>query len=97
MGASQDELSMPITDLKTIPFHGLWKTALSARIVYGRIRGALAHSRSRGAASGPRQETNTRATSDVPVAEQATFRGHRRVNGKVGTRNYPGVPTSAAG
>lgn len=41
LGASADELSMPITTLKTIPFHGLWRTALAARIAYGRIRDSL--------------------------------------------------------
>jgi glycine/D-amino acid oxidase-like deaminating enzyme len=41
LGASQDALSMPITDMKTVPFHGLWKTAVSARIVYGRLRDSL--------------------------------------------------------
>jgi glycine/D-amino acid oxidase-like deaminating enzyme len=41
VGASQDQLSMPITDLRPIPFHGLWKSAVSARIVYGRLRDRL--------------------------------------------------------
>jgi hypothetical protein len=41
MGASQDQLSMPITGLRPIPFHGLWKSAVSARIVYGRLRDRL--------------------------------------------------------
>src|SRR5262249_47585260 len=30
----------------------------------------------------------------LPVAQQATFQGYRRVNGKVGTRNYVGILTS---
>ncbi len=30
----------------------------------------------------------------LPVAEQATFQGFRRANGKVGTRNYIGILTS---
>jgi altronate hydrolase len=30
----------------------------------------------------------------LPVAQQATFQGFRRANGKVGTRNYVGVVTS---
>lgn len=30
----------------------------------------------------------------LPVEEQATFRGYRRANGKVGTRNYIGILTS---
>ncbi len=41
LGATQAELAMPITDLKTIPFHGLWRTALAGRVVYGRIRDSL--------------------------------------------------------
>lgn len=30
----------------------------------------------------------------LPVAEQATFQGYRRANGKAGTRNYVGILTS---
>lgn len=41
LGAAPDALSMPITDLKEIPFHGLWRSAVSARLVYGRIRDRL--------------------------------------------------------
>ena len=41
LGASPDQLSMPITGLREIPFHGLWRTALSARVAYGRIRDSL--------------------------------------------------------
>ncbi len=41
LGAPVPTLDMPVTDLKTIPFHGLWKTAATARIVYGRIRDRL--------------------------------------------------------
>jgi glycine/D-amino acid oxidase-like deaminating enzyme len=41
LGATQDELSMPITDLKPIPFHGLWRAAVSGRVAYGRIRESL--------------------------------------------------------
>ena len=41
LGAEQGDLSMPITGLKEIPFHGLWRTALSARMVYARIRDSL--------------------------------------------------------
>ncbi|WP_029075320.1 UxaA family hydrolase [Kaistia adipata] len=33
-------------------------------------------------------------THYVPAAEQATFQGFRRANGKVGTRNYVGILTS---
>ncbi|MBO1077055.1 NAD(P)/FAD-dependent oxidoreductase [Roseomonas marmotae] len=40
-GASVAELNMPVTDLKEIPFHGLWRSAAAARILYGRIRDSL--------------------------------------------------------
>lgn len=40
-GTPEAELNMPVTDLKAIPFHGLWKQAAAARIVYGRIRDRL--------------------------------------------------------
>lgn len=33
-------------------------------------------------------------TEILPVAEQATFQGYRRADGKVGTRNYIGILTS---
>jgi altronate hydrolase len=33
-------------------------------------------------------------TNYVPAAEQATFQGYRRANGKAGTRNYVGILTS---
>jgi glycine/D-amino acid oxidase-like deaminating enzyme len=35
------EIDMPITTLKEIPFHALWRSAVSARIAYGRIRDYL--------------------------------------------------------
>jgi glycine/D-amino acid oxidase-like deaminating enzyme len=41
LGTPVAELNMPVTTLKEIPFHALWKTAAAARIVYGRIRDAL--------------------------------------------------------
>ena len=41
LGAEAGSLEMPITGVKEIPFHGLWKTALAGRIVYGRIRDSL--------------------------------------------------------
>ena len=41
LGASAEELDMPVTTLKPIPFHGLWRTAVSGRMVYGRIRESL--------------------------------------------------------
>ena len=41
LGAAQDELAMPITGVRTIPFHGLWRTAVAAQVAYGRIRDRL--------------------------------------------------------
>lgn len=41
MGGRTAEIDMPITDLKGIPFQGLWRTAVAARITYGRIRDYL--------------------------------------------------------
>jgi len=35
------ELDMPVTDLKPIPFHALWRSAVAARVTYGRIRDML--------------------------------------------------------
>lgn len=34
-------IDMPVTDLRPIPFHGLWRSAVNARIAYGRIRDML--------------------------------------------------------
>ena len=41
LGGTAAEIDMPITTLKQVPFHGLWKTAVAARITYGRIRDLL--------------------------------------------------------
>ena len=35
------DIDMPITTMKEIPFHGLWRSAVKARVVYGRIRDFL--------------------------------------------------------
>ena len=40
-GTPVDALNMPLTALKEIPFHGLWKLGASLRITYGRIRDSL--------------------------------------------------------
>lgn len=40
-GTASKDLNMPVTDLRPIPFHGLWKLGASARIAYGRIRDSL--------------------------------------------------------
>jgi altronate hydrolase len=37
---------------------------------------------------------DARSEEILPVAQQATFEGYRRANGKVGTRNYIGILTS---
>lgn len=37
---------------------------------------------------------NAKPTDYVPITERATFKGYRRANGKVGTRNYFGVLTT---
>ena len=41
LGGAAAEIDMPITDLKEIPFHALWKTAVAGRVLYGRIRDYL--------------------------------------------------------
>jgi len=41
LGGEAAEIDMPITDLKEIPFHGLWKSAVAARLLYGRVRDYL--------------------------------------------------------
>ena len=33
-----DGIDMPITDLRPIPFHGRWRSAVAARVLYGQIR-----------------------------------------------------------
>jgi glycine/D-amino acid oxidase-like deaminating enzyme len=41
MGRRDAEIAMPITGIRTIPLHGLWKSAVQARIAYGRVRDLL--------------------------------------------------------
>ena len=41
LGTTPEELDMPLTDIRPIPFHGLWRTATAARVAYGRIRDSL--------------------------------------------------------
>jgi hypothetical protein len=38
IGGRTAEIDMPITTMKEIPFHALWRSAVTARVVYGRIR-----------------------------------------------------------
>jgi glycine/D-amino acid oxidase-like deaminating enzyme len=40
-GTAAAELSMPVTDLREIPFHGLWRKGVALRMAYGRIRDSL--------------------------------------------------------
>ena len=41
MGGRAAEIAMPITRIREIPLHGLWKSAVQARVAYGRIRDYL--------------------------------------------------------
>jgi glycine/D-amino acid oxidase-like deaminating enzyme len=41
LGGATAEIDMPITRLREIPFHGVWKSAVAARVLYGRIRDYL--------------------------------------------------------
>jgi glycine/D-amino acid oxidase-like deaminating enzyme len=38
IGGRAAEIDMPITTMQQIPFHALWRSAVNARVVYGRIR-----------------------------------------------------------
>jgi glycine/D-amino acid oxidase-like deaminating enzyme len=38
LGASDADIDMPITGLRPIPFHALWRSAVAGRVAYGRIR-----------------------------------------------------------
>jgi glycine/D-amino acid oxidase-like deaminating enzyme len=40
-GEPAETLDMPVTDLKSIPFHGLWPLAVHGRLVWGRLRDRL--------------------------------------------------------
>jgi glycine/D-amino acid oxidase-like deaminating enzyme len=37
IGGREAELDMPITILREIPFHALWRSAVTARMIHGRI------------------------------------------------------------
>jgi glycine/D-amino acid oxidase-like deaminating enzyme len=41
IGGVTTAIDMPITTLKEIPFHALWRSAVAAKMVYGRIRDYL--------------------------------------------------------
>lgn len=38
MGGGRAEIDMPVTTMRDIPFHALWRSAVSARMIYGRVR-----------------------------------------------------------
>ena len=41
LGGREADIAMPITGLQEIPLHGLWKSAVEARVAYGRVRDFL--------------------------------------------------------
>jgi len=41
VGGRKAEIAMPITGIRGIPWHGLWKSAVQARVAYGRVRDYL--------------------------------------------------------
>jgi hypothetical protein len=41
VGGRREEIAMPITGIREIPLHGLWKSAVQARVAYGRARDFL--------------------------------------------------------
>ena len=41
IGGSTTPIDMPITTIKEMPFHALWRSGVAARVTYGRIRDSL--------------------------------------------------------
>jgi glycine/D-amino acid oxidase-like deaminating enzyme len=41
MGGKTAEIGMPLTTIREMPFHGLWRSGVAARIAYGRIQDML--------------------------------------------------------
>jgi glycine/D-amino acid oxidase-like deaminating enzyme len=41
MGGREAEIDMPITSIREMPFHALWRSGVAPRIAYGRIRDML--------------------------------------------------------
>jgi glycine/D-amino acid oxidase-like deaminating enzyme len=41
MGGRAASIDMPITTIREMPFHGLWRSGVAARVAYGRIRDML--------------------------------------------------------
>lgn len=38
IGGRSAEIDMPVTTMREIPFHALWRSAISARMIYSRVR-----------------------------------------------------------
>jgi hypothetical protein len=41
MGGKAASIDMPITTIREMPFHALWRSGVAARVAYGRIRDML--------------------------------------------------------
>lgn len=41
LGGAEAPFDMPVTTIRTIPFHGLWRSAVAARVAYARIQAML--------------------------------------------------------
>ncbi|MSP01211.1 MAG: FAD-binding oxidoreductase [Acetobacteraceae bacterium] len=41
IGGRDADIAIPVTGIKEIPLHGLWKSAVQARVAYGRVRDFL--------------------------------------------------------
>ena len=41
LGGRTADIAMPITTIREMPFHALWRSGVAARVAYGRIRDAL--------------------------------------------------------
>jgi hypothetical protein len=37
VGGRATDIAMPITGIRKIPLHGLWRSAVRARVAYGRV------------------------------------------------------------
>jgi glycine/D-amino acid oxidase-like deaminating enzyme len=41
LGGPAADIAMPVTGIKEMPFHALWRSGVAARVIYGRIRDSL--------------------------------------------------------
>jgi hypothetical protein len=41
LGGRMADIAMPITTIKQMPFHPLWRSGVAARVAYGRIKDAI--------------------------------------------------------